>query len=486
MGIASNRPRWWENWVHGRVRAAAARAEARLRGHVWPPEVLSVLDRLRDGGGQAYLVGGTVRDALLGRAGGAWDVATDRKPSEVMERFERVVPTGILHGTVLILAEGLQVECTTLRREGTYSDARRPDAVQFTADPLEDLERRDLTVNAMAFDPASGRLLDPEGGAADLERGCLRSVGDPLERFREDALRPLRVARLAAVLEMEPEAGLRAALAECVKPDSGVRLDAVSPERVRDELFKMLGAPRPSVGLELLRVAGLLAMWLPELEHCFGQRQNRFHAYDVYFHSLATCDAAPAAKPAVRWAALLHDIGKPDTFVERDGDGTFYRHEEVGAVIADRLLERLRVAGETRSLIVHLIREHMFEYRPEWSDAALRRWLRRVGPMNVADLFDLRIADALGNGLRRGFPSYLLEMRTRVEQLLESSRAFEVADLAVDGHDVMRELGIAPGPRVREALEGLLEEVLDRPERNNATDLVTRLREWRDAAPRTS
>ena len=480
------RPRWWDDWIQGRARAAAGRAEARLRDHAWPAGVRAVLERLRGGDGQAYLVGGTVRDALLDRPAGVWDVATDRTPAEVMERFPHVVPTGLVHGTVLIVTDGLQVECTTLRREGAYSDARRPDAVEFTRDPLEDLERRDLTVNAMAFDPARGTLLDPHGGAADLERRRLRAVGDALERFREDALRPLRVARLAATLEMEPEAELRAALAACTAPEQGVRLGAVSPERVRDELFKMLAAPRPSVGLELLRAAGLLAVWLPELERCVGQRQNRFHAYDVYFHSLATCDAAPAAKPLVRWAALLHDVGKPDTYVVRDGDGTFYDHANVGAEIADRLLGRLRVAGETRAAIVHLVREHMFDFRPQWSDAALRRWLRRVGPENVADLFDLRIADALGNGLRRGFPRYLVDMRARVERLLESSGALEVADLAVDGHDVMRELGIPPGPRVKAALEALLEEVLDRPEHNNVAELVARLRQWRDAAGRTS
>ena len=480
------RPRWWDNWLQGRERAATERAAAVLRRHPWPTEILAVLERLRDGDGQAYLVGGTVRDVLLGRPAGTWDVATDRMPAEVMERFPHVVPTGLAHGTVLIVAPGLQVECTTLRREGAYSDARRPDTVEFTRDPLEDLERRDLTVNAMAFDPDRGHLLDPHGGAADLERRRLRAVGDALDRFREDALRPLRVARLAATLEMEPDPELRAALAACARPDQGVRLEAVSLERVRDELFKMLAAPSPSIGLERLREAGLLPVWLPELARCVGQRQNRFHAYDVYVHSLATCDAAPAAKPVVRWAALLHDIGKPDTYVVRDGDGTFYEHAKVGAEIADQLLARLRVAGETREAIVHLVREHMFEFRAEWSDAALRRWLRRVGPENVADLFDLRIADALGNGLRRGFPRNLNQMRARVERVLESGRALEVADLAIDGHDVMRELGIPPGPRVRETLEALLQEVLDRPERNNATDLVERLREWRRSEARTS
>ena len=466
--------------MRGRAEAAAARAQNLLRAHPWPPRVLSILERLAAGDGQAYLVGGTVRDVLLGRAIDRMvDVATDRTPDEVVARFPHVVPTGLAHGTVTVVEDDLHIECTTLRREGDYSDARRPDHVAFTRDPLEDLARRDLTVNAMAFDPLAGKLLDPEGGAADLERRRLRAVGDPLERFREDALRPLRVARLAAVLEMTPDAGLRAALAACAQPDSGVRLAAVSAERVRDELFKLLAAARPSVGLEWMRSGGLLETWLPELQRCRGQVQNRFHAYDVYFHSLYTCDAAPADKPAVRWAALLHDIGKPDTYVVRDGDGTFYDHANVGADLTDRLLTRLRTSSDFRDTVVHLVREHMFDYRPEWSDAALRRWLRRVGPEHVADLFDLRIADSLGNGLRQGFPRQLLELRNRIERLLDQSRALNVADLAVDGHDVMRELGIPAGPAVRAALESLLQEVLERPEHNTREELLERLVQMR-------
>jgi tRNA nucleotidyltransferase (CCA-adding enzyme) len=477
---------WLQNWLHGELRAAADRAAIRLRREPWPAAVLGVLARLRSGGHQAYLVGGAVRDVLLERAGGAWDVATDLPPDQVMGRFGHVVPIGVRHGTVMIIEDGLAFECTTLRREGDYSDARRPDQVVYTDDPLADLARRDLTVNALAFDPEGGELLDPHGGARDLERRALRAVGDPLARFREDALRPLRVARLAATLEMEPTPDLRAALAAIALPGSGVQVAAVSAERVREEIGRMLTAPRPSRGLEILREAGLLAVWLPELERCRGVPQNRFHAYDVYHHSLATCDAAPAGKPVVRWAALLHDIGKPDTRVERRGEGTFYEHERVGAELADALLARLRMAARERAEIVHLVREHMFDYRPEWSDAALRRWLRRVGPERVADLFDLRLADALGNGLRVGFPTYLDGMRERIARLADGARALEVRDLAVDGNDVMRELHIEPGPAVGAALEALLQEVLDRPERNTREGLLALLKERRLAKPRTS
>jgi tRNA nucleotidyltransferase (CCA-adding enzyme) len=473
---------WLENWVKGERTAAFERAARILAAHTWPAPLLEVLGQLSAGGHRAYLVGGTVRDALMSLPdGGTADVATDLAPEQVTARFPRVEPTGLAHGTVLILAGQPQVECTTFRRESGYSDARRPDRVEYTADPLEDLDRRDLTVNAIAYDPASRELLDPHGGARDIERRQLRAVGDPLARFREDALRPLRVARLAATLGMTPEAELRAALAQVADPASGVRPAGVSAERVRDELEKMMRAPQPSVGFELLREAGLLEIWLPELQRCVGVVQNRFHEYDVYRHSLYTCDAAPVGKPRVRWAALLHDIGKPDTRIEREGEGTFYGHQEVGAEQADRLLVRLRFPSAEREAIVHLVREHMFDYRPEWTDAALRRWLRRVGPEQVADLFDLRIADALGNGKRAGFPAYLEPMRQRVTRQLEGAHALEVTDLKVDGHDVMRELGISPGPQVREALEALLEEVLDRPEMNQCEILLERLRQRRSS-----
>jgi tRNA nucleotidyltransferase (CCA-adding enzyme) len=389
-----------------------------------------------------------------------------------MSRFDRVVPTGLDHGTVTVVAEGGPVEVTTFRQEGAYSDARRPDRVAFTNDPLVDLDRRDLTINALAWDPMARELLDPHGGTLDLERRRLRAVGEPLERFREDALRPWRVARLAAVLGMEPDRELRHALARVRDPREGVRVEAVSWERVRDELNRLLAAERPSRGFDLLGEAGLLVHGLPELERCRGVGQNRYHAYDVYEHSLRTCDAAPAHKPRVRWAALLHDIGKPGTKVIRDGDATFYGHAELGADLADLLLARLRFPNDERRAIVHLVREHMF-------DAALRRWLRRVGTDAVADLFDLRIADVVGNGLREGFPAGLERMRQRIQQLLDAAHALHVRDLAVDGGDVMRELGLTEGPPVGEALGRLLDEVLEAPERNTRERLLDRLRAMR-------
>jgi len=447
-----------------------ARAAARLEAALWPPALGQVLARLRADGHVAVLVGGTVRDVLLGRASGAaFDVATDRVPQEVLALFERVEPIGLAHGTVLVLADGVRIECTTLRTEGVYADARRPSSVRFTRDPLADLARRDLTVNAMAWDPEARRLLDPFGGLDDLEAGVLRAVGDPRDRFTEDALRPLRVARFAAVLEMMPEPATRAALGVGLE-----RADGVAAERVRDELDRMLVAQRPSRGLELLRESGWLARVLPELDACAGVTQNRHHAYDVYRHSLEVCDAAPAQRPDVRWAALLHDIGKPGTRVEREGEGTFHGHAEAGARLADARLEALRFPAMRRQHVVHLIREHMFEYRPEWSDAAVRRWLRRVGLDHLDDLFALRGADAAGTGVPSDAPA-LAELRERVERVLAASRVLTVRDLPVDGADVMRIAGIGPGPEVGRMLGELLERAIEDPGEATREALIARL-----------
>jgi len=464
-------------WFRNRTVEGARRgAETRLRAHAWPETLRRALARLAADGHSAWLVGGSVRDVLLDRAAAVapgherWDVATDRLPDEVRAVFPRVEGVGERHGTVLVLWEGLELEVTTFRREGAYTDLRRPDEVWFTRDVLEDLARRDLTVNALAFSLADGRLLDPHGGARDILRRTLRAVGDPLERFREDALRPLRVARLAAVLEMEPDAETRAALA-------GVddRVGALAIERVRDELERLMGAARPSRGFEILREAGLLARWLPELAACRGVPQNRFHAYDVYFHSLYSCDAAAPEKPEVRWAALLHDIGKPGTRVERAGEGTFHGHAELGARLADARLAALRFATGFRERVVHLIREHMFDFQESWSDAAVRRFVRRVGVERVADLFDLRMADAIGNGTRGPDTRRLEAMAKRIERVLRDSSALSVHQLAVDGDDVMRSLGLPAGPEVGRVLHALLEQVIDQPALNTRAALLQRL-----------
>jgi poly(A) polymerase/tRNA nucleotidyltransferase (CCA-adding enzyme) len=309
-------------------------------------------------------------------------------------------------------------------------------------------------------------------------------VGDPRIRFREDGLRPVRAARFAATLEFEIEPGTFAALLE-----SRDQVARVAAERLRDELMKMLRAARPSRGFEVLRHSGLLPLLLPELENCVAVPQNRHHAYDVYFHTLHVTDAAPAEKPVVRLAALFHDVGKPMTRAEKEnGDATFYNHQFESARLAEEAMTRLRFSREMTQRVVHLVRQHMFDYRPEWTDATVRRFVRTVGPDNVADLFDLRIADNVGNGTKTGFPHYLDgtktgfphylgELTDRINLVLEAEEALSVRDLKVDGADVMRTLKLKPGPDVGRVLERLLEDVLEEPSLNDRGKLLARMRE---------
>ena len=441
-----------------------------------PGRVLEVLRALKARGWQGYIVGGVVRDVLLGRgAPGDWDVATDASPQEVLSLFPDALQVGMVHGTVGVRDGERIVEVTTFRADWGYSDARHPDGVSYLSRIEEDLARRDFTVNAMAFDPLEARFVDPADGWADLKVGVLRAVGDPYERLREDGLRALRAARFAAQLDFSLDGATLAAI-------SGTRgqVARVAVERVREELQKLVVAEWVRRGFGVLDRSGLLEDLLPELAACRDVYQNRYHAYDVYGHSIATLENAPRQKPRVRWAALLHDIGKPATKVLRDGEGTFYNHQHLGAEMADAMLRRLRFGNAERETIVHLVREHMFDYRGEWTDAALRRFVRRVGRENLADLFDLRIADTLGNGLRQGFPHYLEELHARIEALLEREAALSVRDLALDGVDIMRLLEISPGPRVGAAQEFLLEAVMEEPRRNTRAELEELLRRNRE------
>lgn len=438
-----------------------------------PAAILDLLRRLQRAGHRGYLVGGCVRDLLRGVPVSDWDIATIARPDEVLRIFPSAIPTGLKHGTVTVPTEVGPCEVTTFRIEWGYTDARRPDRVEFVTDLEADLARRDFTVNAIAWDPLHGEEVDPFGGRADLSARLLRAVGSPVERFREDGLRPIRAARFAATLEFELEPGTEAALGE-----ARAEVARVAAERLRDELMKLLGAPRPSRGFEVLRKAGLLAILLPELQACVAVPQNRYHAYDVYFHTVYAVDSAPAEKPIVRLAALFHDVGKPLTRVEREnGDATFYNHEFESARLAEVAMTRLRFGRDAVEQVVHLVRYHMFDYRPEWTDAAVRRFVQKVGVDKIADLFDLRIADNVGNGLKTGFPHYLEEFRARIEGVLAAKAALTLGDLKVDGTDVMRELGLPPGPRVGEVLGWLLEQVVEEPSLNERDRLLRRARE---------
>jgi tRNA nucleotidyltransferase (CCA-adding enzyme) len=449
------------------------------------PETVRELARvLAQAGHESWIVGGCVRDELLLELGltqggpsalrNDWDIATSALPEQVSALFRRVIPTGIQHGTVTVLLGKDQYEVTTLRGESAYSDGRRPDSVYFVNDIAHDLARRDFTVNAIAYDVLADRLLDPFDGISDLKARRLRAVGDPRERFAEDGLRVLRAARFVATLEFE----LDPATARAITP-SLASYGKVSAERVRDEWLKTMKARRPSRGFEIMREHGLLGVSAPELVESVGCEQNRHHAFDVWGHALACLDNCPR-QPILRLSGLLHDIGKPRTraFSEKTQDYTFYEHERVGAEMVAPLLARLRFSNEEREKITALVRHHLLCYDASWTDSAVRRWLRRVTPELVTDLYALAEADVRAKGKDPSRDLAQIEaLKLHAARLIEAGAALSVRELKVDGRALMQALGRSPGPWLGELLRGLLDEVVDDPSLNERERLLARARE---------
>lgn len=449
---------------------------ARLIDEV-PADVLGICRRLREAGKRGWIVGGCVRDLLGGREAKDWDVATDARPEEVMRLFRKVIPTGIQHGTVTVVVRGQHFEVTTLRGEGAYTDGRRPDRVEFVDDITADLARRDFTFNAIALDPVDGHVIDPFGGQKDLATHVVRAVGDPNERFAEDGLRVLRAARFAATLECSIDPLTERAMSA---PRSLETYRRVSAERVRDEWMKTMLAKRPSVAFEVMRRTSILAITCPELMESVGVEQNRWHAFDVWDHAMATLDACKP-EPVLRVAALLHDVGKPRTraFSDKTQDYTFYDHERVGAEMVDPILSRLRFSNDERTRIVALVRHHLITYSDEWTDAAVRRWLRRVGVDLAPDLYEIGFADARGKGRDASADIAAIErLAARCAAVLAAGAALSAKDLAIDGHDLMRELGLRPGRIIGETIERLVELVTDDPAANQRDRLLAEARRF--------
>ena len=420
------------------------------------------------GGKKAYLVGGAVRDMVRGKKAEDWDLATDATPEDVTRLFKRVIPTGIKHGTVTILYKGQSIETTTFRTESDYSDGRRPDSISYAATIEEDLSRRDFTMNAIAVELPSGRIVDPFGGVADIKRKLIRCVGVPSERFNEDGLRPLRAARFAAQLEFALDEATLAAI-----PGALNKTAMVAAERIRDEIDKILRTPTPSIGFSVMEKTGLLALILPEIAQCRGVEQKGNHRFDVLDHLLVACDKAPMDRPVVRLAALLHDIGKPAVEAyDETGVRTFYRHEEISAGMTEDIMLRFRYPTALIKAVAHLVATHMFHYEESWTDAAVRRFLVRLGPENLDDAFALRRADTWATFGVEPSPAALLPFRNRIEQILAESKALTLKDLAIGGNDLAG-IGIAKGPRMGIILNQLLETVLDDPAMNEKNALLT-------------
>jgi poly(A) polymerase/tRNA nucleotidyltransferase (CCA-adding enzyme) len=444
-----------------------------------PDYVLRIAKELQRQGFEGWIVGGSIRDLLFGKTASDYDIATNATPDQLRRIFRRTVPTGIKHGTVTVVCGSHSVEVTTFRSDGKYSDFRRPDSITYAKTILEDLSRRDFTINAMAYNPITGELLDPYGGKSDLERRIIRTVGDPLERFKEDGLRPYRACRFAAQLGFSIEEKTFQAILACLESAS-----KVSMERIRDEFIKIIQSPKPSTGIELLRTSGLLEGFLPELLTGFGINQNKYHRFDIYYHNLYTCDAALQDNLCIRLAALFHDIGKfyAKREVEGKGGGTrksvFYNHEIIGAAITRKIMRRLKFSNQEIKLVTHLIRYHMFHYTNQWTDGAVRRFIRKVGIENLDALFELRRADRIGNGLKSGESRSIQNLKKRIEKVIEEANAITVKDLAVNGYDIMNELIIKPGPMVGKILNHLLEEILDDPSKNQPGVLLALARDF--------
>ena len=423
---------------------------------------------------ELVVVGGAVRDELLGRPHADWDLATKLMPRTVMDRAKaaglRVIPTGLQHGTVTVMLEERPVEVTTFRSDGDYLDGRRPDSVVLGVSLEEDLSRRDFTINAMALPVRGGSLVDPFGGRADLEARVLRAVGDPLHRFAEDGLRTLRACRFAAQLGFEVDAGTLAAIPQ--------RLDVarkVAVERVFTELTKLLCGAEPERGLDLLARTGLLDLWMPELRPMIGCSQNRHHRFDVWDHTRETTRLAPADS-AMRWAALLHDAGKPPsrTFGE-DGEAHFHGHEARSLELAAAILERLKASHALRHEVMSLVRHHGTHPTAEWSPSAGRRFLRRLAEdgLDLKRWGAFRLADQRAKGTepeaRERDHAALL---ARMEALAATAPPLDVKALALDGAALMQLAGRGGGPWLGTLQRQLLEAVIEDPDLNTPEALA--------------
>jgi len=454
--------------------------------------IFEIAKMLKDKGFQCYVVGGIVRDLLLYKSindDAEWDITTDAKPEEIVEIFSKkrikVIPTGIKHGTVTVIYKGKMYEITTFRIDKDYKDGRHPSEVIFTSSIEEDLSRRDFTINAMAIDIIDEKFIDPFGGMSDLEKNIIRAVGNPEVRFYEDGLRLMRACRFAAKLDFTIEEKTL----EAIKKNKE-NLKRVSIERIRDELIKMLIAKRTSVGIEYMRISGLLDIVLPELSNCYGVSQNIYHKYDVYTHSLITSDAVSKILGDVndkkriyrlKLAGLLHDIAKPITKNEVIDNGvdhsTFYNHEVIGASITKRIMRRLRFSNDDIEYVTRLVRHHMFYYTEEWTDSAVRRFMRNVGLDLLDDLFVLREADRIGSGKRQPGSVSISKLKARIQKIIEEENAISLKDLKINGYDIMNELGIKPGPTIGKILNSLLQIVIDDPSQNEKEKLLSLAKE---------
>ena len=446
-----------------------------------PTELKKMNEIFSANGYKAYLVGGAVRDLLLGKEAHDWDVATNATPEQVTSIFHKVIPTGIAHGTVTVHILGKEIEVTTFRTESGYTDGRHPDNVAYAATIEEDLSRRDFTMNAIAADLADGSIADPFHGEEDIKAGLIRSVGLARERFMEDGLRPVRAIRFACQLGFKIHEDT---FSEIFEEPVRKNIEKISLERFRDEFIKIIKSRKPSDGLKLMEECRMLEIFIPEMtaaRGCIQGDSRGFHDFDVLDHLFYSCDGAPADNVNVRIAALFHDIGKPDVkHTENTSDGekyTFYNHERKSAEKARDILFRLKFSNAEIDDVCHLIEMHMFHYESSWSDAAVRRFIIRVRQECITDLFDLRLADVYGmhNVPVRFHDSEtgrnLMELQDRIDRVIAGEAVLSIKNLAINGKDLIQH-GIPAGKHMGIILNELFETVTDSPEMNDREKLL--------------
>jgi len=429
-----------------------------------PREVLYVMQQFNINNHQAYLVGGCVRDMLLNKQPKDFDICTSAYPHEVKLLFEHVILTGEKHGTVTVIINHYPIEVTTMRNDGAYKDNRHPEYVDFTDNLFEDLSRRDFTINAIAVD-INNNMYDYYHGQDDLYSGIIKAVGDVNLRFNEDALRMMRCIRFACQLDFKIENQTIEAIT-----NNRYLLLNVAIERIREELNKILISNKPSYGIRMLYKVGLLELILPELYKCIGFDQyNPHHNKNVFDHIMSVLDNIPDDL-ILRLSALLHDVGKPQTFtIDEQGKGHFYSHHMRGADITEEILQRMKYDNRTIDTVKLLVKEHMSRY-DFLRNASIKKFINRIGIDNLEYLFELQIADIKGSKEPHNFDN-ILKLKELVQEVLNKKEPLTVKDLNINGNDLIK-LGIKPSKEMGNILNKLLETVLENPELNNKVVLL--------------
>jgi len=437
-----------------------------------PPEVIEVFLKIKMANFEVFLIGGCVRDIILKRKPKDWDLTTNAKPEDIIKIFKERSFYENKFGTVSVKTESNDpslkiIEVTPYRIESKYSDFRHPDEVIFVSSLAEDVKRRDFTINALALD-IEGNIYDYVDGLEDLKNKIIKAVGDPYERFKEDPLRMIRAVRFATELQFEIEKKSKEAIINLAS-----FLEKISKERIRDELIKIIELKDGARGVKMLTSLGLNKYIIPELDEGLGVGQNKHHIYDVYEHNLKSLEYAIEKNFPLylRFAALLHDIGKPRTKVGEGPNCTFYGHQVVGAKMTKEILERLKFPKDFIKKVSNLVYYHMFYYNVgQVTEKGVRRFINRVGIENIDDLLKLREADRIGSGVKKAFPYRLRHLKYMIEKVLQEPITPKM--LKIKGNDLIESLKLDPGPRIGMILKILLDKVLDDPNLNEKEKLI--------------